>query len=114
MADCLFCKIASGALKVPLVAETEDLVAFRDFQPQAPLHLLIIPKRHLASLNEAGEADAGLLGRMLTLAGTLARQEKVAESGYRTVINTGRDGGQSVFHIHLHLLAGRALAWPPG
>jgi histidine triad (HIT) family protein len=114
MADCLFCKIASGAMKVPFVAETPDLVAFRDIQPKAPVHVLVIPRRHLASLNEVGAAESGLAGSMLALAARIAAQEKIDAAGYRTVINCGGDGGQTVFHLHLHLLGGRPLAWPPG
>jgi histidine triad (HIT) family protein len=114
MADCLFCRIASGAMKVPLVAETPDLVAFRDIKPQAPVHVLVIPKRHVASLNDVGAAESGLAGSMLALAREIAAREKIDASGYRTVINCGADGGQTVFHLHLHLLGGRALNWPPG
>jgi histidine triad (HIT) family protein len=114
MDACLFCKIAAGKIPAAVVEQDADLVAFRDIQPQAPVHLLVIPRRHLGSLVEAGEADAGLLGRMLDLARRLAEREKVATTGYRTVINVGKDGGQSVGHLHLHLLGGRGLGWPPG
>jgi histidine triad (HIT) family protein len=110
--DCLFCRIARGELPVPLVAEGDGCVAFRDINPQAPLHVLVIPRAHVASLDEA--RDAAQLGELMLLAAEIARREGYAESGYRTVINTGRDAGQTVFHVHLHLLAGRALSWPPG
>jgi histidine triad (HIT) family protein len=114
MDACLFCKIAAGTIPAAVVEQDADFVAFRDIQPQAPVHLLIIPRRHLGSLAEAGGADAALLGRMLDLARRLAERERVSASGYRTVINVGKDGGQSVGHLHLHLLGGRGLGWPPG
>ena len=110
--SCLFCRIASGELKVPFVAETEDCVAFRDINPQAPLHVLVIPRAHVASLDAA--TDAAQLGKLSLLAAEIARREGVTEGGYRTVMNTGPDAGQTVFHLHLHLLGGRGLGWPPG
>ncbi len=109
---CLFCRIVRGEIPTTLIAETEDCVAFRDINPQAPLHVLVIPRAHVASLDAA--TDAAQIGKLSLLAAEIARQQGVAASGYRTVINTGRDAGQTVFHVHLHLLAGRALAWPPG
>ncbi len=109
---CLFCRIASGELKVNLLAETANAVAFRDIQPQAPVHFLVIPRQHVDSLAEAG--DSALLGEMLRLAADVARSEGIEPRGYRTVINTGEHGGQSVFHLHVHVLGGRALSWPPG
>ena len=113
MADpCLFCRIARGELPVPLIAETDDCVAFRDINPQAPLHVLVIPRQHVSSLDAA--TDPAQIGSLSLLAAEIARREGVAESGYRTVVNTGRDAGQTVFHVHLHLLAGRHLGWPPG
>src|SRR5256885_10245945 len=112
MADCIFCKIARGEIPATMVVNNKEIAAFRDLNPQAPTHILIIPKKHIASLDDANDAD--LLGRMLGLAAALARQEKIAKSGYRTVINTGRDGGQSVDHLHIHLLGGRPMTWPPG
>ena len=111
-ADCLFCRILTGGIPAKLVAETEDCVAFRDIDPQAPVHLLVIPRTHVAALDEVD--DPMLAGRMMLLATQLAREEGIAESGYRTVINTRRDAGQSVPHLHLHLLGGRKLSWPPG
>ena len=113
MADtCLFCRIVRRELPVQLVAETDDCIAFRDINPQAPLHVLVIPKAHVASLNDA--ADAAQIGKLSLLAAEIARREGYAERGWRAVVNTGADAGQTVFHVHLHLLAGRHLAWPPG
>jgi histidine triad (HIT) family protein len=112
--DCLFCKIAAGTIPAALVHEGDRLLAFRDISPQAPLHVLIIPRDHVASLDAVDAASGPLLGEALLLAADIARREGVAESGYRTVINTGDHGGQTVHHLHVHLLAGRALGWPPG
>jgi histidine triad (HIT) family protein len=110
--QCIFCKIANREIPSAIVAETEHCVAFRDVNPRAPVHILVIPREHVASLNET--TDAALIGRLSLLAAELAAKEGIAESGYRTVINTGPDAGQTVFHVHLHLLGGRALGWPPG
>jgi histidine triad (HIT) family protein len=110
--DCLFCRIVRKEIPATLVAETAQCIAFRDINPQAPVHVVIIPREHVASLNEARDAD--LVGRLSLLAAEIARKEGIAESGYRTLINTNRDAGQTVFHIHLHLLGGRAMGWPPG
>ena len=113
MADqCLFCRIIRKEIPAGIVMETDDCVALRDIDPKAPLHVLIVPKRHVASLNDA--SDPNLLGSMLQLATALAKKEGYAERGYRTVINTNADAGQTVFHLHLHLLAGRHMSWPPG
>jgi histidine triad (HIT) family protein len=113
MADqCLFCRIIRKEIPAKLVAETEDCIAFRDINPQAPVHILVIPRQHIASLNES--PDAALLGKLLLVAADLAQREGVAESGYRTVFNTNGEGGQTVFHLHVHLLGGRRMAWPPG
>ena len=113
MADpCLFCRIVRRETPAGIVAETEDCLAFRDINPQAPVHVLIIPRSHVPSLNEA--TDPTLVGKMSLLAAELATKEGIASSGYRTVINTGAEAGQTVFHIHLHLLGGRRLGWPPG
>ena len=109
---CLFCRIVRGEIPAKLVAESPECVAFRDVNPQAPTHVLVIPREHVASLDAA--TDAELLGHMSLMAAQVARDEGIAESGYRTVINTGRDAGQTVHHIHLHLLGGRAMKWPPG
>jgi histidine triad (HIT) family protein len=113
MADqCLFCRIVRKEIPAQIVAETDDCVAFRDINPQAPLHVLVIPREHVASLNEA--TDPALVGRLALAAADIAKREGVAESGYRMVINTNADAGQTVFHVHLHLLGGRRLGWPPG
>ena len=113
MADeCVFCRIAAGELPVPLVAQNAHAIAFRDLHPQAPVHVLVVPRRHIASLDQA--TDGAELGALSLLAAEVARAEGIADSGYRTVVNTGADGGQSVFHLHLHLLGGRPMAWPPG
>ncbi len=114
MTDCLFCKLAAGQIPATLLFQDEHLVAFNDINPQAPLHLLIIPRKHIASLNDLSAADDALAGEMVRRAAALAREHGYDERGYRTVFNTNRDAGQTVFHIHLHLLAGRPLAWPPG
>lgn len=113
MAECVFCGIASKKIPSRIAGEKDDLVAFHDLKPQAPEHLLIVPKRHLASLDEASSGDAELLGRILLFGVELARSLGL-KSGYRLVFNTGPDAGQTVHHIHLHLLGGRDLAWPPG
>ena len=110
--DCLFCRIVAGEIPAKLVAETDESVAFRDIDPQAPVHVVVVPRRHVSSLNEA--TDPALVGRLSLLAADIAKNEGIAESGYRTVINTNSDAGQTVFHIHLHLLGGRAMGWPPG
>lgn len=111
-AECLFCRIVRKEIPAKIVAEDEHCVAFRDTNPQAPVHVLVIPREHVASLNEV--QDAALVGRMHALAATIARDEGLAERGYRTVINTNAEAGQTVFHIHLHVLGGRAMKWPPG
>lgn len=110
--SCIFCRIARGEISAQMVMHNRDIVAFRDLNPQAPVHILIIPIKHIRSLDDA--TDSELLGRMLSLAAAIARQEKIAKPGYRTVINTGKDGGQSVDHLHIHLLGGRQMNWPPG
>ena len=114
MADCIFCRIAAREMKARVVAETDDLVAFHDVNPQAPVHVLIIPRKHVSTLNDLTAGDEAMVGKMFLLAKEVARSEKVDQSGYRTVFNTNRDAAQSVFHIHLHVLGGRAMAWPPG
>ncbi|MES2522932.1 MAG: histidine triad nucleotide-binding protein [Gemmatimonadota bacterium] len=109
---CVFCRIAGGQIPATLVAQNEYAVAFRDLDPKAPVHVLVIPRRHVASLAEAG--DQAELGALMLLAAEVARLEGVAESGFRTVLNSGSDGGQSVFHLHAHVLGGRPMGWPPG
>jgi histidine triad (HIT) family protein len=112
-ADCLFCKIAAKQIPAKMVYEDPDIFAFEDSGPQAPTHLLICPRKHLVSLEDAAESDEAVLGRLQLVAAKLAREENLA-GGYRTVINTGNDAGQSVAHLHLHLLGGRSMRWPPG
>lgn len=111
---CLFCRIAAGEVPAAKIFEDDELVAFRDIAPQAPLHVLIIPKAHVATLNDLDARHDALVGAMTRRAALIARDEGFAESGFRTVFNCNADAGQAVFHIHLHLLAGRTLAWPPG
>lgn len=111
-ADCIFCRIVEGEIPATMVAETDDCVAFRDIDPKAPTHVVVIPRRHIPSLNDA--SDPEVIGKLSLLAAAIAKREGIAESGYRTVINTNADAGQTVFHIHLHLLGGRAMGWPPG
>ena len=110
--SCLFCRIVSGEVPGKLEVETPQCVASRDVNPQAPVHVLVIPREHVASLDAA--TDPALVGRLSLVAAEVARREGLSERGYRTVINTGPDAGQTVFHIHLHLLGGRAMGWPPG
>ena len=114
MGSCIFCKIAADEVSSSKVHEDDEIVAFRDLSPQAPLHVLVIPKRHLDSLDAAVPGDAALLGRLLLAAREVAHQAGVAEDGYRVVTNSGADGGQTVLHFHLHVLGGRPMAWPPG
>jgi histidine triad (HIT) family protein len=114
MSDCVFCRIASGDIPSQLVHEDEEIVAFRDLNPQAPTHILIIPRRHISTTNDLAEGDDALVGRMIRVAAAIARREGIDERGYRTVLNCNAEAGQSVFHIHLHLLGGRPLSWPPG
>ena len=114
MSDCLFCKIGSGQIQAKVVLQDDEILAFDDVNPQAPVHVLVIPKRHVVALNEAGAGDQALLGRLLEAAALVARKKGIAEAGYRVVANQGRDGGQTVFHLHLHVLGGRPMAWPPG
>ncbi len=113
MDDCLFCKIRRKEIPAKLVYEDQETFAFEDIQPQAPTHILICPRKHLVSLTEAAADDAAMLGRLQLIAAKLAVERKLTD-GYRTVINNGRGAGQSVFHLHLHLLGGRAFRWPPG
>jgi histidine triad (HIT) family protein len=114
MSDCLFCKIIAGEIPGHLVYEDKDVVAFKDIDPQAPLHVLIVPRRHIATLNDLSPTDDALVGALVRRAAALAKQHGYSDGGYRTVLNCNREAGQSVFHIHLHLLAGRGLGWPPG
>jgi histidine triad (HIT) family protein len=110
----LFERIATREIPADIVFEADDFLAFRDVHPQAPVHILIVPKRALARIADAGAEDAALLGRMLVAAPVIARQVGVGDTGFRLVINNGRDAGESVPHLHIHLLGGRAMQWPPG
>jgi len=112
--NCLFCRIINGEIPSDKVYENDLAFAFRDINPQAPTHVLIVPKKHIASLNEASQEDQALLGHLTLVASKLADQLGIVAGGYRTVINTGAGAGQSVWHIHLHLLGGRVMGWPPG
>lgn len=112
--NCLFCKIASGEIATPLVYEDDDIVAFNDINPQAPQHILLIPRKHITTLNDLEPADTLLMGRMIQTAVQLAKRLGFADAGFRTLFNCNQQGGQSVYHLHLHLLAGRQMRWPPG
>lgn len=114
MTDCIFCKIASGDIPGDIVYQDDDVLAFRDLNPQAPTHVLVIPRKHIATTNDIQPEDAELIGKMYLAAKQIARDEGIAESGYRCVLNCNREAGQTVFHIHLHILGGRAMGWPPG
>jgi histidine triad (HIT) family protein len=112
--DCIFCRIASGDVPANKVFEDEELVAFRDIRPQTPQHVQIIPKRHIETIQDLTEADSSLISKMILTANQLAREIGLADRGYRLVFNCKGDGGQEVYHIHLHLLGGRRMGWPPG
>jgi histidine triad (HIT) family protein len=114
MADCLFCKIIDGAIPAKKVHEDDRTIAFRDINPQAPTHILVVPRKHIPTLNELGAEDDALVGHMHRVAAHLAASEGLSQRGYRTLFNTNAEAGQTVFHIHLHLLGGRRLGWPPG
>jgi histidine triad (HIT) family protein len=115
MSDCIFCRIASGGIPATIVAQTSEAVAFRDLNPQAPVHVLVIPVKHIAGLDDAtGEEGAKHLAAVTSLAVQVARQEGLLDDGYRVVFNSGANGGQSVYHLHAHLLGGRKMSWPPG
>ena len=112
--DCLFCKIANGEIPAKTVYEDDQLLAFEDINPKAPFHVLIIPRRHISTLNDTRDGDEPLLGSLIRRAVQIAKEQDHAQDGYRTVFNCNSGAGQSVFHIHLHLLAGRNMTWPPG
>ena len=114
MSDCLFCKIVNGQIPASIVYQDDRLVAFKDINPQAPMHVLVVPRRHIDSLNALAAGDDGLVGEMVRRAAAIAREKGFADRGFRTVFNTNAEAGQTVFHIHLHVLAGRGLGWPPG
>ena len=112
--SCLFCRIIAGEIPGTFLHQDDRLVVLQDINPQAPLHVLVIPRKHVATLNDLSQEDDGLIGEMLRRAAIVAREHGVAESGYRAVFNCNREAGQTVFHIHLHVLGGRSLGWPPG
>ena len=114
MSTCLFCRIIAGEIPATIVHRDAHTVAFRDINPQAPVHVLVVPTRHIATINDLQPDDDRLVGELLRRAAAIARDESLAERGYRTVFNCNREAGQTVFHIHLHLLGGRPMAWPPG
>lgn len=112
--DCLFCRIVDGGLAADIVYENDSLIAFRDIDPKAPTHILLIPRRHIATMNDLQAGDESLAGELFTTAARIAADEGLAEDGYRVVMNCNEAAGQSVFHIHLHLMGGRPMTWPPG
>jgi histidine triad (HIT) family protein len=114
MADCLFCKIIDRKIPATIVHEDDRVIAFTDINPQGPVHLLVVPKRHIASLNDLTPDDDAIVGELVRRAAVIAKERGVSAGGFRTVFNTNKDAGQTVFHIHLHLIGGRPLAWPPG
>ncbi len=114
MSECLFCKIVERTIPAALVYEDDLVVAFDDINPQAPTHTLVIPRKHVVSIAELQELDVGLLGHLMLVSNKIAKLKGITDSGYRFVVNTGAHGGQSVFHLHLHVLGGRHMAWPPG
>jgi len=112
--DCLFCKIITREIPGSIVYEDDRVIAFNDIRPQAPTHVLVVPKRHIESLNELQPGDDQIVGELVRRAAAIAKERGVSASGFRAVFNTNRDGGQTVFHIHLHVLGGRSMQWPPG
>jgi histidine triad (HIT) family protein len=114
MTDCLFCKFVNGSIPVDFIYKDDEIVAFRDINPQAPHHVLIIPRRHIETVLDLNDEDASLAGRMIIAAGKIAADIGISDKGYRLVFNCKRAGGQDIYHIHLHLLGGRQMTWPPG
>jgi len=114
MSDCLFCKIINKEINSDILFEDDDVLAFRDINPQAPIHILIVPKKHISTINDLQQEDKALTGKIILTAQSLAKQENIDENGYRLVFNCNSEGGQEVYHIHLHLLGGRRMQWPPG
>jgi histidine triad (HIT) family protein len=114
MAGCLFCDVVNGNVKANIVYQDDSIVAFKDIRPQAPVHLLLIPRKHLAGVLDIEPEDHALIGEIFQVAARLARAQGIAESGFRVVVNSGADAGQSVFHLHYHLIGGRLMSWPPG
>jgi len=114
MTDCIFCKMIAGEIKPDTVYEDDDVLAFRDINPQAPIHVLVVPKEHIPTINDLDMNHAALVGKLYLAAKQIARQEGMSERGYRTVMNCNAEAGQTVFHLHLHVLGGRSMRWPPG
>ena len=114
MTDCLFCKMVNGEITPDTVYEDGDVLAFRDINPMAPVHVLVIPKKHIATTNDLSPEDAPLVGKLITVAKQIAEEEGIADDGYRLTLNCNQKGGQSVYHIHVHLMGGRQMSWPPG
>ncbi|MFC1576461.1 histidine triad nucleotide-binding protein [Candidatus Omnitrophota bacterium] len=114
MSDCIFCKIAKGEIESKVVYKDDQLVAFEDMRPRAPVHIVIIPKKHIERVSDIGEGETRLAGEMVAAAAKLAREKNIESSGYRLVMNCNKDAGQEVFHLHLHLMGGRKFKWPPG
>ncbi len=114
MVDCLFCKIINKEINSDILFEDDDVLAFRDINPQAPTHILIVPQKHISTINDLQQEDEALTGKIILTAQSLVKQENIDENGYRLVFNCNSDGGQEVYHIHLHLLGGRRMQWPPG
>lgn len=114
MSDCLFCKIVNGDIPSEQVYSDDKVIAFKDIQPQAPVHYIVIPRKHIETMNDVMESDSDLMSSLLLTCQQLAKQENLSDRGYRIVINCNKDGGQSVFHLHAHLLGGRHMTWPPG
>jgi histidine triad (HIT) family protein len=112
--DCLFCKIVGKEIPAKLVYEDEDVVAFDDINPQAPVHVLVVPRRHIPTLNDLTPADDALVGKLARVAALIARERGVSEAGWRSLVNVNREGGQLVFHVHMHCMGGRPMFWPPG
>ena len=114
MDNCLFCKIVAGEIPCKKVYENKSIIAFQDIDPKAPIHILVIPKKHIRSINELKKSDKGLAGELLLAAQKISEIEEIDESGFRTIFNTNEDGGQTVYHIHMHIMGGRKMTWPPG
>ena len=114
MSDCLFCKIRDGEIQGDIVYEDDDVLAFNDVNPQAPIHLLIIPKKHISTVNDLSDTDEAIMGKLFSTAKMIAAEKGISEDGYRLVVNCNVRAGQTVFHIHMHMLADRDMAWPPG
>ncbi|MEP7728376.1 histidine triad nucleotide-binding protein [Marinomonas primoryensis] len=112
--DCLFCKIVSGDIPANILYEDDDVIAFEDIMPQAPSHFLVIPKRHISTLNDLTDDDAPVVGKLQITAAKIAKQKGISDAGYRVVMNCNEMGGQTVYHIHMHVLGGRVMTWPPG